>query len=155
MAGSIVGVVKSGRWRAAKLNKDGNGTPAHQRRGTITFAVPLLCSAAVSARFVPSSDLPGRQDTPPQHGQPPPAGRVVRTSRIHPPARTFLMFRARGGRGGPIFCGSERRCKILCLLIIERCQSKMAHGPRFKFDPKAARSRRPLNIARYDSASQL
>ena len=92
MAGSIVGVVKSGRWRAAKLNKDENGTPAHQRRGTITFAVPLLSSAAVSARFVPSSDLPGRQDNPPQHGQPPPAGRVVRTSRIHPPARTFLIF---------------------------------------------------------------
>ena len=92
MAGSVLGVVKNGRWRAAKLNKDENGTPAHQRRRTITFAVPLLSSATVSARFVPSSDLPGRQDTPPQHGQPPPAGRVVRTSRIHPGPPTRANF---------------------------------------------------------------
>ena len=65
MAGSIVGVVKSGRWRAAKLNKDEKDTPAHQRCGKITFAVPLLSSAAFSARFVPCEDLPRRQDNPP------------------------------------------------------------------------------------------
>ena len=58
-----------------------------------------------------------------------------------------------GGRGGPISCGSERGCKVSCILKFKRCQSEMAHGPRFKFDPKAARSRRPLNIARYSSAS--
>ena len=89
MTGSIVGVVKSGRWRAAKLNKDKKDTPPWHNH--VRSASPLFgrwqCALRALLGFARAARLP-----PPQHGQPPPAGRVVRTSRIHPPARTFLIF---------------------------------------------------------------